>query len=409
MATLRPSETHRNQDWDALGERLDTLLPQQPKNRRRGFVLPLLLGVALLSSNAVWWHSSQKDQKRLTQLEMQTALLQKNFRETSNPVVSYKPMHQRDTVWRTVYVTQRQVPDIIEVVRNSVYEKAKNQTESPTPAPVSVPELKTIVVDASDNNQQEAANILPLASEMPKDTMLAKELQVAVYNKGPENLTHPLLEEKKTTKPFVQKVRNNLRPKYFKIGLQTAWIHLVSKSLMHQGGYSFGTKAEIGFTRHWALDVGHSMSRFHYKAHETAAILGAPNLPMPPTNEHHYAEMDVTRQRSHQWDVGLRYTFSQPSRPQPYLGIGWAFQTLMPFTVEYEIQHLPTGVFEKGIYQITSKKRLNNYFVLNTGLDIPMSKRLNLTLEGFYQRQWKKPSTVTPDLLGLRFGAHWLF
>jgi len=40
---------------------------------------------------------------------------------------------------------------------------------------------------------------------------------------------------------------------------------------------------------------------------------------------------------------------------------------------------------------------------------MPLSPRFDLSLEGFYQRQWKKPSGIAPDLLGIQAGINWLF
>ncbi|MBC7777018.1 MAG: hypothetical protein H7246_16420 [Phycisphaerae bacterium] len=409
MTALRPSEQHRDQDWDSLSERLGAVLPQQPKNRRRGLVLPLLLAVALLTTNAAWFQSSLKDQARLAHLETQTTLLQKHLSDLNRSVVPSKITHQRDTVWRTVYVAQRQAPNRLDVFRSSISEKTEYRPESKSTEHESVSDLVNLITNESNNLLRQADPSLPVPAELSKDTVSTIENQAHTPIKTPEYLSPTLLEDKKPTKPFAQKLGNALRPKFFKIGIQAGWLHASSKGLMHQGGNSIGAQAEIGLSRHWAMNVAHTTGHFHYKAHEMEAILGAPILPMPPSNEHHYAEMDVTGQKSHQWDLGIRYTFSQPGKPRPFIGIGWAIQTLKPFSVEYEIQHLPTGVIEKGVYQISTKTRLRNYLFLSTGLDIPMSQRLSLTLEGFYQRQWKKPYTAAPDLVGLRAGAHWLF
>jgi hypothetical protein len=130
---------------------------------------------------------------------------------------------------------------------------------------------------------------------------------------------------------------------------------------------------------------------------------------MLPSMEHHFTELDVTAQKIHQFGLGLRYTFAKPGKPRPFLGIDWSGQTLMPFSIEYELQHEPTGLIQKEVLEVTSRTRIRNIVDLKAGIQMPLSPRFDFSLEGFYQRQWKKPSGIAPDLLGIQAGINWLF
>lgn len=177
---------------------------------------------------------------------------------------------------------------------------------------------------------------------------------------------------------------------------------------MHEGGFSYGAAGLIGLSRHWGLTVQYNAGQLHYKAHDPAAILGAPALP-PPDYGHRFIEMDVTGQKTRQFDLGLRYTFSQPGKPRPFLGLGWSGMTVLPYEVEYETQHEPTGTIQKSVFSVNERTRFRNMVRLGMGLEIPLSSRFDLALEGFYLRQWKKPSGIAPDLMCIRGGVNWLF
>ncbi len=446
MAALRPSEKHRDDDWNALAGHLNAALPQQPRKRRRTLLLPLLLCVALLSSNAVWWHSSRNDQARMAQLEAQTTSLQHDLSELGKVMVSTKTTHLRDTLWRTVYVrvraeagadwtahpAQSAVDQPMQAAASTDWTEKSRTANSTSGAtreastgiaqpPEAATQVSSVLKFAMQNidNQGRSAPAhwaVPLDSmgctadlaPLPLPGLSLLPLPQSAASRPNAQAAKPPEPEKPTT-PFSQKIGGALRPKFFKIGANAGWLYALSKGLMHEGGYALGVQGQVGLSRHWGLSAACTMGRFHYKAHDPAAILGAPDLPMLPSSNHHYTELDVTGQRLRQLDLGLRYTFSQPGRPRPYLGMGWASQTLLPFMVEYEIQHETYGPVTKGQHRVSASTRLRNHFGLSAGLELPLSARASLTLEGFAQRQWKKPSRTAPDLAGFRAGAHWLF
>jgi len=81
----------------------------------------------------------------------------------------------------------------------------------------------------------------------------------------------------------------------------------------------------------------------------------------------------------------------------------------MPYSVEYEVQHEPSGTIQKGSFDVIEAVKLPLNLGMNLGLSLPLTTRLNLVLEGFYQRPWKKTSQNSPDLLGINAGVSFLF
>jgi hypothetical protein len=420
MAAMQPSENHLDDDWAALGGRLDAALPQTPRKQRRVIVLPLILLAALLSTNAVWWQSTRNDQAKLLRLETQVVDLQRLAAATPSLVT---PVVRIDTVWKTVYVRSALRNLELDVVSASQQQAAvasgANQSFEAALQPTAP--LATIASAAEINDAKSLKTPSTTAAVTP-DAMPSlghlsplEPTQIALFDipKAELLLTKCLVAQQageiKPTKPFTKKVSDVLRPNFFKIGASAGWLYAVSSGLMHEGGYTCQLRGEVGLTRHWSVTGAWSKGQLHYKAHDLAAILGAPALPILPSSDHHFAGMDVTGQRIRQFEVGLRYTFLQPSQPRPFLGLGCGQQMLAPFKVEYEIQHEPTGTLQKELFEVTTQTRLRNVIGLNTGLTLPLSTRFDLALEGYYQRAWKKSSKSAPDLAGIRAGVHWLF
>jgi len=214
------------------------------------------------------------------------------------------------------------------------------------------------------------------------------------------------LESEPPIKIFTKKIAHTLRPKFYKIGASAGWLNAASKQLMHEGGIAYNLQAEIGLSPHLRLMADYSIGKMHYKAHSPDAILGTPDFPMLPTTGHHYLEMDVTGQRIQQFGLGLRYSFAQLGKSRPFFGLSWGGQTLKPFSIEYEIQHEPSGAIEKAVFNVTTKTQLKNLMGINAGFEISLSNRINFIMQGFYQRQWKKSNSAAPDLTGVRAGIN---
>lgn len=425
MAALRPSEKHRDDDWVALGERLNATLPQQPKGRRRTIVLPLLLIAALMSSNAVWWHSSRCDRASLTRMEVQVNDLQKTITKLASTQETLQHKVIRDTLWRTVYIRSNETryEQSARIEKSGVAVSMGSQEDRFYSSGITIfpPNLNSGFADSVQTASGKTSNIISdgKISKTATDSILKlsdrtlaehSSLVLIDTSKSKPNFHESITkEEKKPTEPFSEKLIDALRPKFFKVGVNIGWLYANSKGLMHEGGFLYNLSGEIGLSRHWNVLANLGMGQLHYKAHTPEAILGTPDFPMLPSMEHHLTEMDVTGQKIHQFALGLRYTFAQPGKPRPFLGLGWGGQTLLPFSIEYEIQHEPTGTIQKGVLEVTARTQMRNILSLSGGIEMPLSPRFDLSLEGFYQRQWKKQSGIAPDMLGIQAGINWLF
>lgn len=419
MAALRASEKHRDDDWTALNDRLNMALPEQPPKRRVVRVLPLLLLAALLSSNAAWWQTHRNDRAVLHRLEKQVVGLQTSVAalEAAAPVI------RTDTVWRMVYEQSNRDMSFMHSLPKPFTSQHTRRLSLNDSGPDSANDMLPISKTERNLSVPVTAEIDNLANIAPTTLEPAMRTAVVPFLKTPKlaslkvskSKLYPIkylvvntLKNKEPTEPIGKNLFDALRPKYFKVGANFGWFYAKSSGLMHEGGFSYGFGGLIGLSRHWSLTADYREGQLHYKAHDPGAILGAPLLPAPGYG-HHLTEMEVTGQKVRQFNVGLRYTLTPPGKPHPFLGLGWGGLTVLPYTVEYETQHEPTGAIHKNAFSISEHARLRNILRFGAGLEIPLSPRFDLTLEGSYLRQWKKPVGIAPDLIDIRGGLYWLF
>lgn len=91
------------------------------------------------------------------------------------------------------------------------------------------------------------------------------------------------------------------------------------------------------------------------------------------------------------------------------MGINWSNQTLMPYTVEYEIKHEPSNTVHQGLVVVEETSHLKNVLRFSAGLSIPVSRRFDLAIEGFYMRQCIKRNNDILDMMGIRGGINCVF
>ncbi len=435
MAALRPSARHRGEDWAALTARLDQALPRQPQDRRRAWVPLLLLLLALLASNALWWQESRENQIAMRRVEVQLAGLQ----TTVSLVKPASPVVRTDTVWRTVYIQmpnreqfeapmpmqrsesvvnnnpsidRENAPDAKKTVHqplsNDYSAQQKNTEIDPGQRRSDAPDETVSQTGISDLGQDTTTRTIPLRMlELPELAFLKTSTRRAPFD--PDVVLIPELKPHKPIRPFGPLLLNALKPKYVKVGATAGWLHPLSPALMHQVGFEVGAQGAIGFSRHWSLILEYTYGQLHYEASKPTAILGTPEFPTLPSPDHHFAHLDLKRQPLWQFGLGLRYTFSEWGKTRPYVGLNWGTQTVLPYTVEYEVQHEPSGTIQPNMLTVDKTTRLRNILRLGAGLEVPLSRRFDLTIEGFYMRRWDKRSKDTLDPMGLRLGANWAF
>ena len=428
LATLRPSDQYRSEDWVALGDKLDAALPQAPRKRRRAIVLPLLLAAALLSSNAMWWHTNRSNRSTLTRMETQLVEMQTTLSALKDASASMQRTVRHDTLWQTVYIHTRE--KALETPANLSQNIAESKTESLSGTPAIFNNINAIVGQNSPLISNKAAlTSAGIKKHTPNRLLESATTSMAIRSDFPPVATRTTAfiqwqknmilmpqglalnpsQQVPSTKTITKKRIESFRPRFLRLGASAGLLYAASSGLMHEGGFHYNLNAEIGFSRHWSITAAYGAGQVHYKAHLPKAVLGTPVFPMLPSMNHHFVEIDVTGQGLQQYDLGLRYTFSQPGKNRAFLGLSWGGQILQPFSIQYEIQHEAYGTIEKNTFDITTRTSLKNIIGLEAGLDIPLSQRLSLKLGGFYQRSWKKPSAIAPDLTGLQTGINWLF
>lgn len=413
MAALHPSTRHQDADWAALSERLDEALPQQPKQRRRTGVLPILLLLALLSSNIFWWRMHRKSQTALQGIEMQLTTLQKPAADHSSGTTKTCT----DTVWRVVYVDRPVFGQLFSSIRPEGYEiKFKKQQLNELSSHLT--ENSPTISTASDKIPFETGHFGPEKRDTSGETAGLETLETLrpwYFNEPnqqvfqlPEFLAAPVQVQQKPAHPLVPALVNALKPKYGKIGIIGGWVHPVNPDLMHQVGFETGAQGIVGFSRHWSLVFEYTYGQLHYESVSPTAILGSPHLELP-SSEYKFTHLNIKGQAYRRYGFGARYTFSPTGKACPYIGLNWSSQTLMPYKVDYEIQHEPTNTVLQDIFIHDRRLRYKNLLRLGVGLEIPLSHQFDLSAEGYYMRQWKKNNKDVLDLTGIRLGVNWKF
>ena len=432
MAALRPSARHREEDWAALTARLDEALPRQPQDRRRAWLPLLLLLLALLSSNALWWNESLENRTAMRRIELQLAGLQ-------TAVASFKPAPQAvrtDTVWRTVYIripAREQftmplatVPDERVAGKLQPASRQNGMKEKILPQPATAGNSAQ-PGNANENIDERNRVAAAETANQPGDSGLGKDSTArTIITPLLESRKWPFLksvnwrpsyapdyvitpEPKGNTRPLGPVLLNALKPKYFKVGAIAGLLYPVSPALMHQSGFESGAHGSIGFSRHWSAILEYTFGQLHYESNEPAAILGSPEFPVLSSPDEYFTHLDLKRQSLRQFGLGLRYTFGQPGKTRPFIGINWGNQSLKPYTVVYEIKHEPSNTVQQGLLVVDETTHLRNVLRFGAGLEVPLSRRFDLTFEGFYMRQWKKKNKDVLDMTGIRVGINWMF
>ncbi|MCB0534821.1 MAG: outer membrane beta-barrel protein [Saprospiraceae bacterium] len=433
IASLRPSTRHREEDWNTLADQLGQAMPQRQFERQRALV-PLLLLLALFISNAFWWQASRENQVAMQGLEVQMASLQ-------NVVESLKsadPVIHTDTVWRTVYVQTPYQTPFLSPNRMSGAQKAEHRQVSADNTPN--PERKTAIQSAfpsagkapnnpednpvghtvfpreqnveggqTDRDQQETGSLAHIELLPIHDPRLL-EWETPSMRYVPEFLPDSLIKPFNPRRPLVPTLLHNLKPKYVNVGGIAGWLHPLSPAVIHQIGFEAGIQGLIGFSRHWSLALEYTYGQLHYEADNPSAILGRPELPPLQSAEYRYAHLNLNKQEIWQVSLGLRYTFGEWRKNiRPYVGLNWGQTTVLPYTLEYEVEHEPSNTIQKEILSVDQKVKLRHMIRLGTGLEIPLSRRLNLTAEGFYMRQWERKDKNQMGFTGIRAGLNWTF
>lgn len=432
MVDIRPTERHRQADWVALSARLDRSLPQHSRPPRRSLLPLLLLCVALLASNFLWWHKSREHRTEVERLKVHLVNLQTAVSSLKTAPITVRT----DTVWQKVYIRMpdqeylsafrshfpgvRKPDPAFSAGRTTGQLKSLNQLSETMVSPGNtypdIPAEPAPVSAGESINRTETggAGVVVTGGVAPLHVLKkdeADELTITTRREPFSPGSVPVFSARPfiPVRPFGSVLLHAIKPKYLKVGAVAAWLNPLNSALIHEIGFETGVQANVGFSRHWSVVLEYTLGQLHYESNDPNAILGAPAFPPLPSPAHHYEHLDLQRQPLRQFGMGLRYTFLQPGKARPYFGLQWGGQTVMPYQVEYEIRHEPSNTSETTVLAVKNATYLHNILRFGAGLEAPLFKQLHFTAEGFYLGQWKKQKRGSLNIVGLRIGTNWLF
>ena len=432
MAALRPSAQHLEDDWAALTQRLDQTMPPQSREPRRLWAPLLLLLLTLLASNALWWQQNRENHLAMQRLETRLAGLQAT-------IVSLKPappIIRTDTVWQTVYVrvpgqetpsrpytlhtnpgtTDDDLPVYPESVQKATFNQTNNAQLVDQESFTDTPNKHKAASNGGDRALSKSPDIaddeVPVISVVDilgKTNPATLEMTPNKEVFSPGLVIASSARKHIPVRPFGPVLLNALKPKYIKVGAIAAWLNPLNSALKHEIGFETGIHANVGFSRHWSLVLEYTFGQLHYESNDPNAILGSPEFPHLPSAAYRFEHLDLQRQPVWQFGMGLRYTFLQPGKVRPYIGLQWGGQTVRPYRVEYEIRHEPSNTSETAVLNVENSTYLPNTLRFGAGIEMPLFERLHFTAEGSYLGQWKKQNRGAFGMVGLRIGTNWLF
>jgi hypothetical protein len=416
LSALHPSEEHRVDDWAALEAQLDKVLPQE-KKRRRPFIIPLFLLTTLLLSNGIWWWKHNKSSIYTQKIENQVNTLQKAFDSVVNkPVIT-----RTDTVWRTIYI-EKKTAHTLENISN--FNKNTNNYTGNIPFSMTEKMYLTNSVSTVIGTEQRTVvfskGVETGISTTKMDSNLVKKTRQNVFSTPKLPTEQHLLAIEKTPiispleiKPItiIEKHKSSIfKIPTLKLGLKADYLNPRSTGLTAQNGIGIGIQGAIGFTKHLSIIGAMGMARFNYTATNKDAILGSPEeLPALANQPNTSIQMHMKNQGCMHYDLSLRYTFNPIAQVKPFIGIGFGGMVLSPYQMDLEVRNIQTMMVQQSNFQVTPKMQQQQMIHLSSGFDIPISRRLSFSFEGYYMRQWKKTVALSPDFIGIRTGVHYGF
>ncbi|MBI5915199.1 MAG: hypothetical protein HY842_07475 [Bacteroidetes bacterium] len=419
MRSLQPSERTAGEDWLALSQRMDAVLPATAQPARRRWAVPLLLLLGLVSN--LWWgFTSRQQDQSLERLSAQVA-------ESKNvPARAEKtaPCEEVNALREEVAALRNRLDEASDALAKAAFYKpyfaekradifSAKEKETGGAAPgfsTKMPEVgdpaANIPPFVFSKNGRSAAALPPSLADMEKlPGGKLSPLQIPAL-RLPSLLSNDLLlqpAEGKKDLPLTKKIASALHPKTFRIGATAGWLYPLEADLEHQTGYAYGLQADISFSRQISFSAEWGRVALHYKALAQEAAIGLPSLPLP-SPEHQFLEMDVSNQRLVFYGLGLRYKGLPQSSWHPFGSFGWSGMKVLPFEAHYET--MLSGNIFKGTYSVQQRSELKNFARLGAGIEFPLGRRFDWSLEGYYLHSWRNGE---PDMAGVRTGLNFIF
>ena len=196
-------------------------------------------------------------------------------------------------------------------------------------------------------------------------------------------------DEHKKQKRLAQQLYK-MRPKGLSIGLNGGWTIPVNEGLYNESGYRYGLDAYIHFSPKFRMWGAVDYLKIKFESDRMDESIGIPVI-VPPDN-FQFEVADVP-QPSVQYSVGLQYILNAEKKWNPYIGVGYAAVSMLPYEIVYEFENEVTQVewaFEEKINNYTL---IDNFVLFQLGLEhcindkwswhLKSAYRTNLNKEGF--------------------------
>lgn len=432
MRSLHPSESSAGEDWQALSQRLDATMPVAAPAGKRYRMAAAALLLLLLGSNLWWGFTFQRQNQSLEHLAGEVAQL-KNTTVAAPKVSDCAEVNSLRKQVANLEASLGETRAALQTARLHPPVFAENGTGVFSKTASGIASGQTVFTEEMG---QVAATANPVLLENePAGSDISGEAGASGFSESeppasisaqPEKLPFPaiallethqrrpafLLEndlvmlpkmDKEDGLPFTKKIAKSFAPKTFRMGAAAGWLYPLDRDLKNQTGYSASLLAEVGFSRQLSLTAEWGRAMLHYKALAPDAALGLSSLPLP-SPEHQFLEMDVSNQRLMSYGLGLRWKGLPQGAWHPSLSLGWSGIKFLPFTVNYEAEL--AGSIYKDMYHVAEKSGLKSYARLGVGVEFPLGKRLDWSLEGYYLHALEK---AEPDMIGVRTGLSFIF
>lgn len=444
MRSLRPSSRTAGEDWQALSRRLDAVMPEQAPVRRHTWLAAAALLLLLLGSNLWWGFTFLQQGRSLEQLSEELAAL-KNAPVNTEKIA---PCEEASALRKQVAILQSDLERMGLSLKNAesklsfltsypsgIYAETTNAGSVPATG-ISMDGLSARQPDLVGNGEQAASgtstNPTPASNsgdepggKVPPLTAPETGFPTAIFtqmNKLPALAIVPFelprhhparlfdndllmlpAEDKKDEMLFVRKAAQALTPKAFGIGASGGWLYPLEPDMEHQTGYGYALQAEIGFSRRLSLtaDWGRAVLHYNAVAPDAAICLESFHLPSP---EHQFLKMEILNQRLEFLGLGLRYKGMPKNTWHPIVSLGWSGMKVSPFKLQYETD--VAGSFFRGDFEVAQKSNMKNFVRLGAGVEFPLGKRINWTLESYYLHAWRNSE---PEMIGVRTGLGFIF
>ncbi|MEZ4963363.1 MAG: hypothetical protein R2830_26305 [Saprospiraceae bacterium] len=444
MRSLRPSSRTAGEDWQVLSRRLDAVMPEQAPVRRHTWLAAAALLLLLLGSNLWWGFTFLQQEHSLEQLSEELAALK------NAPVIVEKaaPCEEAGALRKQVAALQSDLEAVNSALKNAetklssrasylsgAYAETTNAVSVPATG-IAMDGLSARQPDLVGNGEQASSGILTnptpasnsgdeTGGKVPALTAPETGFPTAIFTqmnnlpaldivpfelprRRPASLFDNALlmlpaEDKKDELPFARKAAQALTPKTFGIGASGGWLYPLEPDMEHQTGYGYALQAEVGFSRKLSLTAEWGRAVLHYNAvaPDAAICLESFHLPSP---EHQFIKMEILNQRLEFLGLGLRYKGMPKNTWHPIVSLGWSGMKVSPFKLQYETD--VAGNFFRGDFEVEQKSNMKNFARLGAGVEFPLGKRLNWTLEGYYLHAWRNSE---PEMIGVRTGLGFVF